>query len=163
MTNYPNDDVKFDCDSLKQRIHVNKKKKEYAESLKFTREYVERCAQRFRRTHPQAPEKSVGAMLELAAVCAQSDTTRIILAGLVLIGFAGWIGTTLYGQYTETSERALAQQCLKHNFTGINGVCYDEQRRIHTLNPDGSARKGVADRKVWIDTGFRVTNPGEGN
>lgn len=77
--------------------------------------------------------------------------------------FAGWIGTALYAQYAEGSERAVAQQCAKNNFTWINGVCYDERRRVQTIHPDGTATKGVADRKVWIDTGFRVTNPGEAN
>lgn len=102
-------------------------------------------------------------MLESAAVSAHSETTRIVLAGLVLMGFAGWIGNAFYLKYAEHGERALAQQCHENKFTWINGVCYDERRRVHTINPDGSTRKGVADHKVWIDTGFRVTNPGESN
>jgi hypothetical protein len=157
-----NGDVRFDCESLKQRVHVLREKQERAEKLKFTREYIERCAQRFRKTHPEAPKRSLGAMLDSAAGFARSEGARAAAAGLVLACFAGWIGHALYARYADVSDRASAQRCLNANFShSINGVCYDDRRRVHTIEQDGTARKGVADRKVWVDTGFRVANPGE--
>lgn len=155
MTNSNPSSVDFDYESLKRRIAAASAEKENAEKARFSREYVEHCSRRFREAKAHAPKNSIAAVV-------QSERTQIALAGLVLVGFVIWIGHAFYVNYAEQNERAFAEKCSKNNFTySSNNICYDERHHIHTLDSDGTARKGAFDWNVWRRTDFadKVANP----
>jgi hypothetical protein len=156
-----NDDIyggEVDYETLKHRIAVARSQKEKAEKIQFSRDYVARCARRFSEAKARAPKGAIANVVQSA----QSEKTRIAIAGFMLFGFAIWIGTVFYLQYSQKNEKAFAQKCANNNLSySGNFVCSDEHGRVHTLNPDGTPRKGSLDWNVWRQTDFadKVANP----
>lgn len=162
MTNNRSYSDDFDYDSLKRRITAASAKKERIEKAQFIREYFARCARRFSETKARAPKSAVAEIYQSTTTFVKSESTHMALASLILVAFLIWIGNALYVQYAEQNERAFAQKCSRNKFShSSNLICYDQHGYVHTLNPDGTTRKGALDWNVWRQTDFanRVANP----
>jgi hypothetical protein len=150
-----------DVESIRRRIVSIKNKNEREEKLRFTNEYIERCARRFRVKKADAPRLSLGNSVKATAEFVKSGRAYIALASLFTVGVVSWFGHVLYTQNAESNERAFAQDCARNNFKhSANNVCYDDHRQVHLVNPDGTTKKGAMDWNVWRETEFadKVSN-----
>jgi len=80
---------------------------------------------------------------------ARDETKQLTVAGLVMLGFAGWMVSTVQTYFDERAEAQLAQSCHENQLAHAGAtVCFDDRRFVHTLNADGTTKKGTIDWRV---------------
>jgi hypothetical protein len=148
-------DIAYDYESVKRRIINNGIKRESKEKLNFANEYIGRRIRTYRGKMARSQSKSVANIFTSNTDFLENGGQHIVIKCIIGICLVLGIGNAIYFQYSEQRESEFGQKCSLNNLRHLsNNICYDENRHVQTLNPDGTAKKSVMDWNVWRETEF---------
>jgi hypothetical protein len=103
---------------------------------------------RSRRASAPPQQRRVSALSRLKTAL-REEKKQLVVASLVLLGFATWLGSSAQALYAQHVEALLADSCQKNQLNhAAEAYCFDARRLVYTLNPDGTATKPGLDWRV---------------
>ncbi|MCW2282258.1 hypothetical protein M2323_000235 [Rhodoblastus acidophilus] len=77
------------------------------------------------------------------------EKRQLLVAGVVMAGFASWMVSMLQGYLDRNEQSQLAAACHENQFAHAGStICFDDRHFVHMLNADGTTSKGAIDWKV---------------
>ncbi|PPQ40228.1 hypothetical protein SAMN06265338_102508 [Rhodoblastus acidophilus] len=80
---------------------------------------------------------------------AEDGTNHAVMAGLAALGLICWLVSQAQALHAENVEATLASACEQNRLNhAVATTCFDNQRIVHVLQPDGTTTKPGLDWRV---------------